>query len=78
MKKFKSFFAVMLIWVLIMASMMPSTTSYAEFWIGILESKGTFYFVLMGILAFLCVCGIATFCKNIKNNPKLFTEQFLS
>ena len=43
-------------------------TSYADFWIGILESKGIFYFVLMGILAFLCVCGIATFCKNIKNN----------
>ena len=36
-------------------------TSYADFWIGILESKGIFYFVLMGILAFLCVCGIATF-----------------
>ena len=33
-----------------------------------MESKGIFYFVLMGILAFLCVCGIATFCKNIKNN----------
>ena len=44
------------------------STSYADFWIGILESKGIFYFVLMGILAFLCVCGIATFCKNIKNN----------
>ena len=29
MKKFKSFISVMLIWVLIMASMMPSTTSYA-------------------------------------------------
>ena len=43
-------------------------TSYADFWIGILESKGIFYFVLMGILAFLCVCGIVTFCKNIKNN----------
>lgn len=22
----------------------------------------------MGILAFLCVCGIVTFCKNIRNN----------
>ena len=43
-------------------------TSYADFWLGILESKGTFYFVLMGILAFLCVCGIVTFCKNKKNN----------
>ena len=43
-------------------------TSYADFWIGIWESKGIFYFVLIGILAFLCVCGIVTFCKNIKNN----------
>ena len=43
-------------------------TSYADFWLRILESKGTFYFVLMGILAFLCVCGIVTFCKNKKNN----------
>ena len=43
-------------------------TSYADFWLGILENKGAFYFVLMGILAFLCVCGIVTFCKNKKNN----------
>ena len=43
-------------------------TSYADFWIGILENKGMFYFVLMGILAFLCICGIVLFCKNIKNN----------
>ena len=37
-------------------------------WIGILENKGVFYFVLMGILAFLCIYGIVIFCKNIKNN----------
>jgi uncharacterized membrane protein len=36
--------------------------------LGILENKGTFYFVLMGILAFLCVCGIVTFWKNKKYN----------
>ena len=42
--------------------------SYADFWLGILESKGVFYFVLMGILAFLCICGIVIFCRNIKNN----------
>lgn len=30
-------------------------TSYADFWLGILENKGAFYFVLMGILAFLLV-----------------------
>ena len=46
-------------------------TSYADFWIGILESKGIFYFVLMGILAFLCVCGIATCrCKNYLDKYK--------
>ena len=38
--------------------------SYAKFWIGILEQKGMFYFVVMGILAILCVLGIFTFCKN--------------
>ncbi|MGN0461075.1 MAG: hypothetical protein ACI4HZ_01370, partial [Ruminococcus sp.] len=32
--------------------------SYAEFWTGVLENKGLFYFVLMGILAILCVLGI--------------------
>ena len=36
-------------------------TSYADFWLGILENKGAFYFVLMGILAFLYVCGIVHF-----------------
>ncbi|MBQ1394499.1 MAG: hypothetical protein IIY81_13430 [Lachnospiraceae bacterium] len=38
--------------------------SYAEFWTGVLHNKGLFYFVLMGILAILCVLGIITFCKN--------------
>ena len=42
--------------------------SYADFWLGILENKGAFYFILMGILAFLCVCGIITFIKNRKHN----------
>lgn len=39
-------------------------SSYASFWIGVLEGKGIFYFVLMGTLAALCVVGIITFCKN--------------
>ena len=30
--------------------------SYAGFWMGVLENKGLFYFVLMGIMAMLCVC----------------------
>ena len=38
--------------------------SYAEFWIGVLEDKGLFYFVLMGILAILCILGIITFAQN--------------
>ena len=42
--------------------------SYSDFWLGILESKGVTYFVLMGILAILFGCGIAVFCKNVKNN----------
>ena len=42
--------------------------SYAEFWIGLLENKGLFYFTLMGILATLCILGVATFVKNIKYN----------
>ncbi len=42
--------------------------SYAEFWIGVLETKGIFYFVLMGILAMLCILGIITFIKNRHSN----------
>ena len=43
-------------------------TSYAKFWTGILESKGVSYFVIMGLLAVLCVLGMITFIKNRKNN----------
>ena len=42
--------------------------SYAGFWINVMESKGVFYFVLMGILAVFCVLGIVTFFKNVSNN----------
>lgn len=42
--------------------------SYAAFWIGIMENKGAFYFVLMGILAALCLLGIVTFMKNLHQN----------
>ena len=42
--------------------------SYADFWIGILEDKGLLYFLLMGILAILCVLGIITFFKNLYHN----------
>ena len=37
--------------------------SYASFWVGVMENKGIFYFVLMGILAVLCILGIRTFLR---------------
>ena len=43
-------------------------TSYADFWLGILESKGAFYFALMGILAFLFGRKIAEPKKSINSN----------
>lgn len=42
--------------------------SYADFWLGIMKNRGAFYYVLMGILAGLCICGIITFLKNLRNN----------
>ncbi len=43
-------------------------SSYATFWIGVLENKDIFYFALMGILAVLCILGVATFVKNYDRN----------
>ncbi len=42
--------------------------SYADFWVGLMESKGIMYFVVMILLASLCVLGIITFCKNKDKN----------
>ena len=42
--------------------------SYADFWVGVMESKGIIYFVVMLLLASLCVLGIITFCKNKGKN----------
>ena len=42
--------------------------SYADFWIGIMEHKGWFYYLLMGFLAILCIFGITTFLKNLHHN----------
>ena len=42
--------------------------SYAGFWMGVLENKGLFYYILMGILALLCVLGVVTFIQNRNNN----------
>lgn len=41
---------------------------YASFWLGIMENKGVPYFVIMGILALLCVLGIITFSRNLHCN----------
>ncbi|MBD5552614.1 MAG: hypothetical protein HDQ96_15845 [Lachnospiraceae bacterium] len=43
-------------------------SSYAGFWIGVLENKGVSYFALMGILAILCILGVTTFVKNYHRN----------
>lgn len=50
------------IWALI------DRVSYASFWMGILENKGWPYFVLMGLLAGLCVLGIVTFIRERGHN----------
>ena len=43
-------------------------SSYAGFWLGVLENKGIFYFAATGILAMLCVLGVAAFAKNYGRN----------
>ena len=42
--------------------------AYADFWVGVMEQKGLFYFLLMGVLAGLCMVGIRIFLKNIHCN----------
>lgn len=42
--------------------------SYADFWLGMMENKGAFYYIVMGVLAALCVLGIGTFFKNLRRN----------
>ncbi len=41
---------------------------YADFWIGVMEQKGFLYFLIMGILAILCIGGIMIFLKNLHHN----------
>lgn len=43
-------------------------SSYAEFWINVMESQGLFYFAFMGILTVFCVLGIVTFFKRLRHN----------
>ena len=42
--------------------------TYASFWMGIMENKGFPYFLIMGILAGLCIVGIITFIRERKAN----------
>ena len=42
--------------------------SYADFWVGLMESKGIMYFVVMILLASLCIVGLITFGKNKGKN----------
>ena len=50
------------IWALI------DRTSYAAFWLGIMENRGVSYFTIMGVLAVLCILGIITFIRERKHN----------
>ena len=43
--------------------------SYAAFWLGVLTQKGPLHFGLMGLLAVLCLAGVATFFRNWGRNP---------
>lgn len=38
--------------------------TYADFWLGILENRGVFYFILMGLLAILCIAGVIIFLET--------------
>ena len=41
---------------------------YASFWMGLLENKGAPYFIIMGVMAALCILGIVTFIRERKHN----------
>ena len=43
-------------------------SGYASFWMGLLEAKGWPYFLIMGIMAVLCVAGIVTFFRERGRN----------
>ncbi len=42
--------------------------SYAAFWTGIMENKGALYYLIMGLLACLCILGIIKFIRERKTN----------
>ena len=59
---FFGLFHIHRIWALI------DRKTYASFWMGIMENKGLPYFLIMGILAGLCILGIVTFIRERKAN----------
>ena len=59
---FFGLFHIHRIWALI------DRASYASFWMGMMQEKGLPYFLIMGILASLCILGIVTFIRERKRN----------
>jgi hypothetical protein len=41
---------------------------YASLWMGIMENKGWPYFLIMGVLASLCILGIVVFFRELRHN----------
>ena len=42
--------------------------AYTNFWMGLMVSKGLFYYLLMSVLAIFCILGIIVFFKNLHHN----------
>ncbi|MDE6586660.1 MAG: hypothetical protein K2K80_08285, partial [Clostridia bacterium] len=42
--------------------------SYADFWLTIMTERGVFYWILIAALLSLCLLGIITFFRNLRNN----------
>lgn len=42
--------------------------AYADFWLGVMRQRNWFYFLLMGLLAVLCILGIKIFLENLHHN----------
>ena len=59
---FFGLFHIHRIWALV------DRASYALFWTGIMENKGSAYFLAMAVLAGLCILGIGTFLHERKAN----------
>ncbi len=43
--------------------------AYASFWLQVMEQRGALYFLLMGVLAALCLVGMIVFFRNWPRNP---------